>query len=375
MRLLDNCTERLQRVLNNLPTGILELDAQGKCLLFNRATELILGLGTDDSLGRSIFDIVEEPAAKHMLVEAIEESKRNRPYRREIAIGGTFYDVCASVVDDGASSAPRFVVLLDDTSRKKEVQHQKDEFLALISHELRTPLTVIKGYVEILASGMMGEMTDKQLDCVNIVQDHCRQLETLIRDLIRFGMLSRGELKASPEAITVFPFLENLGQTLKEHLRKAQTRLSFVVPDPRITCLCDAEHLRDALRHLIDNAVKFSTAENGTIQICATAFDPRDIPPADERVIKSDPSPRKTWVKFEVVDNGPGIPRARLADIFNSFEQVEDYMTRKSRGMGLGLALVKEIVKVYRGSLWIESTEGSGTTVAFILPRIDRKDI
>ena len=92
----------------------------------------------------------------------------------------------------------------------------KTEFLAKMSHELRTPLTVIKGYIEILANGMMGDLSGQQQDSVRIMHEHCIQLETLIRDLIRFGMLSRGELLATPEPITLYPFFNDFSQSRME---------------------------------------------------------------------------------------------------------------------------------------------------------------
>jgi signal transduction histidine kinase len=360
--------EALERVLNSVPTGILSVDTDGVCRIINEAARHILNIPSGSSIGKPISNIVESKHLGKVLSEALECAIRNKPFCRELTIQGKLFDAQAMLIRD-AGAEDQVLMILEDVSLRKEAQNKKDEFLALISHELRTPLTVIKGYLEIISNGMMGDTTPQLAECFDVMHSHCSQLETLIRDLIRFGMLSRGQFQAVPESITLFPFLKAFGQSIKPRLRPERITISLVVPDPQITCLCDPEHLKDALRHLVDNAVKFS-AKGRNIQICATKFDPSDLPPKESGIIREAPSSHKKWVKFEVVDEGTGIASENLKDIFNSFQQVESYMTRSSRGLGLGLALVKEIVKAYDGTLWIKSTPGKGTNVAFLMPGI-----
>lgn len=374
VRLFDNEKKKLLSLIDSLSEGIVGLDVEGKCIFLNRTAERIFRIDTDASLGKSLLGLIRDKKIREPMRDAIAQSIERGSFAGEFRLRGSLYDIKAIAVENKECVAPSIVIVLENLSQKNELDQKKDEFLALISHELRTPLTVIKGYLDIIAKGMLGELTTEQEECVQIMQGQCNSLETLLTDLIRFGMLARGELTAIPESIKIFPFLERCAQSFKQRLKEARIMLSLVVPDPIITCLCDPDHLKDLLRHLIDNAIKFA-GEGSSIQIRADKFDLKDLPPMDERIIKSAPSPYKKWVRINVSDNGRGIPPDKISEIFNSFEQVENYMTRKARGLGLGLALVKKIVEVYEGSLWIKSTVGKGTEVSFLIPHIDRRDI
>lgn len=361
---------KLAPFIETLQAGVVLLGSGGECLALNPSAEDILELEGLPWQGRDILLLMRGTPFHSALSRALlkGEGRDGSPIRIFCSQGG--YELRVLGPSLLSIEIPGQVLLIERVPEKRELERKKNEFLALISHELRTPLTVIKGYLDILNKGMLGELNEAQAKTIAVMLDQCKGLETILTDLIRFGMLSRGEDNATPEAVNLSAFLREHLERVRKESQGQGAELSLVVPDPQLACLCDRDHLADVLRHLVDNALKFG-GKGTKIEVSAERFSLADLPPRGQRITKDDPSPHKKWIRLEVRDNGPGIPRALMERIFESFEQVEDYMTRRSSGLGLGLAMVKRIVETYEGALWIRTGEGWGTSVSLLLPMVD----
>ncbi len=237
--------------------------------------------------------------------------------------------------------------LEDALARQEELDRLKDEFIQNVSHELRTPLALILGYAEMLAAGDLGELRPEQQKPVEIISRRSRMLSRLVEDITLIL-----EAEASPPD----PQIIHLGQLALDAVddfqvaaeRAGLTLTAEVSPDlPPVRCV--PTYLRRVLDNLLGNAAKF-TPEGGRITL---------------RVWQDG-----EYIALAVSDTGVGIPPDKLERIFERFYQVDGSARRKYGGVGLGLALVKEIAEAYGGRVDVESTVGQGSTFTVWLPAV-----
>jgi len=230
-------------------------------------------------------------------------------------------------------------------SQLQVIEKMKDAFLSVVGHELKTPLTKILGGIELIKdSGTAGASED----IVNTVQTSAMRLYEIIEDILAY---TASKQAACPEQLTaadpidlINKAVEELGPVFKE---RGASPLTFF-PKTALTINCEPEKLTLAIKHLIRNAITFGKP-GGAVKI-ALAEDAGEI-------------------RLSVEDTGIGIPEEKLNAIYDPFYQVADYMTRKSGGLGLGLALVKQITQAYKGKIKVKSAPDKGTTFTLIFPK------
>jgi signal transduction histidine kinase/CheY-like chemotaxis protein len=232
---------------------------------------------------------------------------------------------------------------------RKEQVRLKDEFLSHVSHELRSPIMAIHQFTEILLDEVAGPLNAQQREYLQIAFRNANQLSTMVSDLLETTRIEAGKLSIEPQAIALAaPIREavDIAQTTarKKGIEVLQD-LSATIP----LALADAGRVRQILTNLVDNAIKF-TPENGKITLRAELHD-------DD-----------AFVCVSVADTGCGIPAAETTKIFDRHYQVSvgDWSARK--GLGLGLAICKELVERQGGTIWAESEPGAGSRFKFTLP-------
>jgi two-component system, OmpR family, phosphate regulon sensor histidine kinase PhoR len=268
--------------------------------------------------------------------------------RREIELGPPV----ERILDAHASSmalAPSgqgTLLVLHDVTELRRLERVRTEFVANVSHELRTPLTSIRGYLETLLDGALGEPANARR-FLEIAHTHAERLSRLVDDLLQLSDIETGKLvlKTAPlhlyeVAADVVAFFE------KQAAQKSLTLFNRVPADLRVQA--DWDRLTQILVNLVDNAVKY-TPEQGQVTLGARHE-------ADGLV--------SVWV----TDTGIGIPSTDLPRITERFYRVDKARSRELGGTGLGLAIVKHLVQAHAGELWVDSELGKGTTVHFSLP-------
>ncbi len=228
-----------------------------------------------------------------------------------------------------------------------EANQAKAEFLAVMSHELRTPLNAISGYVDMLSLGVDGELNDKQRTSLSRVQLNQQHLLSLIDDVLTFARIEAGKLKFEIQTVLVHDLIESVEPIIGPELRKRDLAFSCDPCDPALAVRADPEKLRQVLLNFLVNAMKF-TAAGGSVRVGA---DRRD-----------------DLVRIWVSDTGVGIPGDQVAHVFEPFFQVERGPTRRYPGIGLGLAIARDLARAMDGELRLESEAGKGTMVSIILP-------
>jgi GAF domain-containing protein len=225
-------------------------------------------------------------------------------------------------------------------SELREANRLKDEFLATLSHELRTPLTAIKGWVELLAENEALEFDDELADGVNVIKNSTASLTQLISDLLDLSRIQRRKLqldrKPADINLAVLDAAQAVRQTAHARHQELQLRLADNLPIANI----DAHRIQQVLWNLLTNAIKF-TPDGGRITVRSRLIDGAGI------LIEDDGEGAMRWIVVEVEDNGEGITPEFLPHVWDRFRQADGSSTRRHGGLGIGLALVKELVEAH----------------------------
>jgi signal transduction histidine kinase len=223
----------------------------------------------------------------------------------------------------------------------------KANFLSVMSHELRTPLSAIIGYTDLLDRGVVGDVNEKQSTYLGRVRASSNHLLQIIEEILAFAGTEAGKESVRPEAATLAELVD--GVTAVAEPLAAETGLDFDVDveDGDTVTRTDPRKVRQILLNLVSNALKFT--EDGSVALRARSE-------GDELV-------------FEVEDTGVGIPEDRHESIFDRFWQMEDALTRKAGGTGLGLAVGRSFATLLGGTLTVQSEPGDGSTFTLRIPR------
>lgn len=234
---------------------------------------------------------------------------------------------------------------LDRARRQAESANRvKNAFLATLSHELRTPMNGVIGMGELLTHT---ELNDRQRQFVDVLLASAKSLTGLMDDLLDISMIEAGEMRLQIGEVD----LANLAGTLTDAIaamevaRRTRLTLDF---DPAARGLWrgDGKRIRQILSNLLNNAVKFTGEGQVAVSVRATG----------------------AGVRFEVKDDGPGVPASQLDAIFDRFQQVEQTESRRHGGVGIGLNICRQIVAAMKGEIGVESEEGAGALFWFTLP-------
>jgi len=225
----------------------------------------------------------------------------------------------------------------------------KSEFLATMSHELRTPLNAIAGYTELLEMGLRGPLTDAQRRDLARIRASGQHLLGLISGVLDLNRIERGQLTYAIVPIRIDPFLADLDALVSPQAAAKSLALEYVPSEPELTVIADREKLRQIVLNLLSNAIRFTPA-GGRITLSAMAA-------GDSRVTVC------------VHDTGPGIPKARQEEVFEPFVQLDRSLTQPQEGLGLGLAISRDLARGMKGELTLESSANHGAKFILTLPR------
>ena len=247
----------------------------------------------------------------------------------------------------------------------QEVNRQKTVFLASAAHELKTPLAVIKGYYDLLLTGSLGRLSDKQRDILEESKDSCERLVRLVSMFLNYSALESGKLVLQLRENDLRDCLEDLAKRWSEAFQRKNVKLDMYF-DPSVpTFKFDYQKVQQAAANLLDNSLKHTPAGGSVTLRAAPHFWERRVAenaPSQER--RRFRLPRPNSVEISVSDSGPGIAAEHHQEIFEDFVRVD----RNTSGMGLGLAIAKRLIQAHRGKIWVESEPRKGSTFTFLLP-------
>lgn len=259
--------------------------------------------------------------------------------------------------EDGVISGA--VIVFQDVTAKKSIEQQKNKFLSIASHELRTPITAIQGFAEILQFQMAGkaDLDPQSTRALAVISEQSERLSQLIEEMLDISRIENVQLLLTRAPHDLTSILQHVIETQASTSKNHQINLVFEGLTDHDTVMgnIDENRIVQVLSNLITNAIKYSP-RGGTIEVGLRYHSVESNKPdaANECLI---------WVK----DTGLGIPAADLPHIFNRFHRSSSIDSSIS-GLGIGLYLVKELVTRHGGHVWVESTEGIGSTFYVKLP-------
>jgi signal transduction histidine kinase len=224
----------------------------------------------------------------------------------------------------------------------------KKEFTSTLSHELRTPLTSIIGSLQLINTGIVGDVPQDVAELTVVAERNGQRLLDLINDLLDIEKIESGKLTMEPEVLAIDEVVREAMVLNKAFGDRFGVRFEIDGDLPGRRVLADRKRLLQVMTNLLSNAAKFSP-EGGAVQV-ALKEDGRSV-------------------RVAVQDRGPGIPEAFRSRIFGRFAQADSTATRQKGGTGLGLAICKRLIEMMQGKIAFEDRPGGGTTFWFELPR------
>ena len=238
--------------------------------------------------------------------------------------------------------------LLEDTrfayQKIIELGRMKSDFISIASHELRTPLGVILGH----ATFMEDTANEQDRQELETIVKSAMQLKNLIEQFADMEQLEQGLTRIHRVRVAVIPLLQELVDVYKDTANERKINLALEPCTQNLVVEGDAGKITIVVSNLIKNALTF-TNERGHV------------------LVKADQVPG--YIKVSVSDNGIGIPVEEQQRIFERFYQIENHLTRRHGGMGLGLSIAKQLIDMHGGKIWVESIEGRGSRFIFLLPQ------
>jgi PAS domain S-box-containing protein len=351
--------------------AIFALDHTGHILSWNLGAERLKGYTAAEIIGRhfSTFYLPEEVASGHperQLRNAARTGSVEDEGWRVRKDGSRFW---ANVVITALRNAEGELIgfakvtrdlterrnteqrAIEDARRVAEVEaanRAKSEFLTSLSHELRTPLNAIGGYTELLALGVRGPVNDAQKQDLERIRQSQQHLLILVNDLLNYTRLEGGGIAYRFESVPLGDALDNMEAMIRPQAEAKDLSFEVTSCPPDTAVLADAARLQQILLNLVSNAVKFTPA-GGRVSVSCTS--------TGEQLV------------LRVSDTGPGIPASERETIFEPFTQPGRSYTSPQEGVGLGLAISRDLARALGGDLKVSSTAQAGATFELTLQR------
>ena len=249
--------------------------------------------------------------------------------------------------------------------RLQEANRQKTVLLASAAHELKTPLAVMKGYNDLMLSGSLGKLSDRQREILQESKESCDRLVRLVSMFLNYSALESGKLVLQLCVNDLRDCINDLAGRWQDAFQRASVRLDVRIHPDLPQFKFDYQKVQQCIFNLLDNALKHTPANGSVTLIAQPHFWERRVseaPPSEERRRRNGQPSNSVLVS--VTDTGEGIAPEFHQEIFEEFVRVDP----SSSGMGLGLAITKRLIQAHRGKVWVNSEVGRGSTFSFLLP-------
>lgn len=364
---LDLEQRQVRAIISNLTDGLIEYSENFRIMLVNPMAEKILGISASDAVGRkfepkdsadpklssfalALFPVLAEEA------RAIKEDKEHpkaielkihHPLERDLQV------ITVPVLGEH-ERVFSYLKVIRDVTREKAIAKTKSEFISLAAHQLRTPLSAIKWTFSMALSGDAGAVSRPVKDLLFNGFKANERMITLVNDLLNVARIEEGRFGYKFEKGNVVETVKKNVDSFDILSRESGVEIKFFPPAsllPEISY--DEERLSLALSNLVENAIYYSQGAKGRVEVKVYADG--------------------DFVKIEVRDNGMGIPEGHKAKLFTKFQRAANAVKAHTEGSGLGLFIVKNIIKRHGGEIVVESEEGKGSSFIVSLPMDETK--
>lgn len=362
----------LKAIFASMEQGVAFIDDQNRIAYCNPAAEKIRNVKIDQILGRSILDC--HPSKSHpkvlQIIEDLRSGQVKGRHRMNIQmLGGRFYDNTYSAVWGPHDKYLGVVVVSQEVTKRKQAEDElkealkklemaneelrrmdriKDDFLSNVSHELKTPMISVMGYIGIILKEKVGPLTDQQRKFLEISYKNLLKLGKNIDDLLDLAELGIPKESWVFEPVDLVKVIELSCATVEPLAKEHQIQLETQLPPDPVTIFGAEDKLNQLFDNLLTNAIKYNR-QGG--KICVSLN--QDL----------------QFVFSRIADTGVGISHQSLKEVFTRHFQEKTKPLGNAKGLGIGLSLVQEIVKLHRGEIQIESELGKGTTFTLMFPK------
>lgn len=348
---------KTQTIIKNIADGIIVTDRNNKILVLNSVAEQWFELDEKTVINSSLekyfsnyqellklINDVREQGNNHNIT--VEIKFRPKEFRKNVILQSK-----AARVVSNKGELIGIVTILRDITREKEIDQMKTELVSMVAHELRSPLTSISGFSELLLD--KGVTKDQSKEYAEIILSESNRLGDLINKFLDISRIEAGKSQLNKTLINICSIVENIITMNKYQANKKNINVELKLPEKIPFVHADKEMMEEVILNLFSNAVKYSH-QNTKIQIIIQNNQENDE------------------LLYKIRDEGFGISEMSLGKIFNKFFRVTDNdKVRDITGSGLGLSLVKEIIDIHNGNIWVESELGKGSTFCFTLPTMN----
>ena len=340
---------KLNNIISSVSDGIIALNQQGEILSINPPAAALIGKQPDELRGKVMTTLF---AWKSDSKDFVPELKKPGLYhytdltlQRDSEF--SYLELMVSIIDS-KDSAVTGIITIHDLTQSRELEFMKLDFVAIAAHELRTPLTIVQGYLDMLNTDAIKQLSIYNIENLQKAIVGADQLRELINKLLSISRIERGKLEITIEKLDLTKLIK---EVIKRHETTAAQKQQRIVyssnTDKKVFVPGDASSLSEVLNNLLGNALKF-TGQGGSIQL-------------NLQINGSE-------VRVEVTDDGPGVPAELQSRLFTKFYRAERSLIAGSRGTGLGLFISKSIINLHQGTIGIMPYTGKGSTFYFTLP-------
>ncbi|MEH2399257.1 hybrid sensor histidine kinase/response regulator [Nostoc sp.] len=404
---LRQSEERLRSLSTCSPVGIFEIDTEGGCRYTNPRYQTICGLKAAESLEKRWLESVHPEDRERAVTSWSDYIREGRNYSEEFRFQTAqgivrWVQVRSSPMLSGQGELLGYVGTLEDITEGKQAEEvraqvireqtarqeaeaanrMKDEFLAVLSHELRTPLTSMLGWSKILRSKKLDDKaTSRALEAIE--RNAMSQMQ-LIEDILDVSRIIRGQLRLNVSAVNLISVMEAALEAVRPLAEAKDIKLNTVLNTSVGSVYGDPARLQQVVWNLLTNAIKF-TPKGGRVEVRLSAYFGSSISDfglgSDGENLDSSntdegsnpkfqiPNSKSQYAQIQVIDTGIGISSEFLPKVFERFRQADSTTTRSHNGLGLGLAIVRHLVELHKGTIFAQSPgTGEGATFTVRLP-------
>ncbi len=399
----------LNNVLENSADIIMTTDTDAKIVEFYSGATRKLGYTKEEIAGKKAEVLWVDPMERHEVLKILERNGYVANYETQLRTkqgGAIDISLTLSTLTDGDGNVLGTVGISKDITEKKRLETAIEErnfelqqlnenlegkvfartkdleranrelersnvlktrFISTISHELRTPLNSILGFSELLLQEVSGPLTERQKRQITNIYSSGTHLLQLINNVLDIAKIESGKIELHYESFLLSRIVEEVEAVVRSLTDKKRQTLVIKTADVPFI-LADRVKFKQILYNLLSNAVKF-TPDGGTITLEAGVTNAANLPLQVRGLAVF--SEKNNFLILSVNDSGIGIKREDLDRIFSEFEQIDNGLSRKYEGTGLGLALTKRLIELHGGEILVESEEGVGTTFTMVIPLPD----
>jgi two-component system phosphate regulon sensor histidine kinase PhoR len=330
---------RLATILDNMTDGVIMTDAEGNIALANRAAEKLFNI--KDAENKPLIEVVRDHEVDELLKLCLKTAG-TQTVQYESGISKRYLGAIAiPIIHNELTSV---LLLLQDLTELRNLQTMRRDVIGNISHEFRTPLAGIKAMVETLRDGAVDDKETAE-DFLARIDSEVDRLTQLVAELTELSRIETGKAELKKEPLDLNQLMDEVIAQLNPQTERQKIAISqnFAADLPSVSA--DKDRVRQVIANLVHNAIKFTPA-GGRITITSRELEGS--------------------VVVDIADTGIGIPKENLARVFERFYKGDK--ARAGEGTGMGLAIAKHVIEAHRGSIWVRSEEGKGSTFSFSLP-------